>query len=110
MARTMLQGLARKGADIKWLCQSVCGAATKEGSRYYQTRRLSSVAKECSFHSKLSKELPRVDTVNLPVVVRKKLVQQQFSALLEVASNCRDPNGPSSWHAVATCASQSMLH
>ena len=79
MASTVLKGLNKKGADINWLCRDVCGAAVKEGSEFFHTRVLSTV----SFHSKLAKELPRVDLVSLPVQVRKKLGQQTFSCLLD---------------------------
>ncbi|OLQ11356.1 hypothetical protein AK812_SmicGene4845 [Symbiodinium microadriaticum] len=79
MASTVLKGLNKKGADINWLCRDVCGAAVKEGSEFFHTRVLSTVSSERSFHSKLAKELPRVDLVSLPVQVRKKLGQQTFS-------------------------------
>ena len=83
MASTVLKGLNKKGADINWLCRDVCGAAVKEGSEFFHTRVLSTVSSERSFHSKLAKELPRVDLVSLPVQVRKKLGQQTFSCLLD---------------------------
>ena len=84
MVSTVLNGLNKKGADIKWLCQDVCGAAVKEGSKFFQTRVLSSISSEKAFHRKLRKELPVVDAVTLPVQVRKKLGQQSFSALFDI--------------------------
>ena len=83
MASTVLQGLNKKGADIKWLCRDVCGAAVKEGSKFFHTRLLSTISQECSFHKKLRKELPLVELVKLPVQLRKKLCHQSFSVLLE---------------------------
>ncbi|CAE7679498.1 unnamed protein product [Symbiodinium sp. CCMP2592] len=35
MASTVLNGLNKKGADINWLCRDVCGAAVKEGSKFF---------------------------------------------------------------------------
>ncbi|CAE7229072.1 unnamed protein product [Symbiodinium sp. CCMP2592] len=81
MAGTVLGGLAKKGADIKWLCGDVCGAAVDEGSKYFQTRRLSTIRKEDTFHRKIQKDLPKVHTVSLPVQVRKKLGEKSFSVL-----------------------------
>ncbi|CAE7623014.1 unnamed protein product [Symbiodinium sp. CCMP2592] len=81
MASTVLNGLNKKGADIKWLCRDVCGAAVKEGSKFFQTRVMSTIPSEDAFHRKLRKELPTVDMVTLPVQVRKKLGQQTFSEL-----------------------------
>ena len=81
MASTVLGGLAKKGADIKWLCGDICGAAVQEGSRFFQSRRLSRITKESAFHRKIQKDLPKVETVSLPVQVRKKLAQHSFSVL-----------------------------
>ena len=86
MARTVLRSLRQKGANIKFMCADVCGAAVAEGSTFYQTRSLSSVDRESKFHHRLEKDLPKVDKVTLPVQIKKKLKYRSFSPLF--ASYC----------------------
>ena len=67
MATAVMDGLKKKGADIKWLCQSICGSAVAEGSQYFGTRWLSTVGSEKTFHRRLASSLPRTEMIKLPV-------------------------------------------
>ena len=66
-ATAVMDGLKKKGADIKWLCQSICGSAVAEGSQYFGTRWLSTVGSEKTFHRRLASSLPRTEMIKLPV-------------------------------------------
>eukprot|EP00439_Symbiodinium_sp_Y106_P036558 s3661_g4.t1 len=78
MATAVMDGLKKKGADIKWLCQS---------SQYFGTRWLSTVGSEKTFHRRLASSLPRAEMIKLPVQVRKKLGEQSFRGLIGDARN-----------------------
>ena len=80
MAKAVLKSLMKKGADIKFMCEEVCGAAVEEGSDQLQTRLLASINRESKFHSRLVKDLPTVDKLVLPVQIKKKLKYKTFSA------------------------------
>ena len=81
MARTVLKALKNKATNINFMCSEVCGAAVREGSRFYQTRALSGITKESKFHSHLAKDLPKVERIQLPIQVRKKVAHRKFSCL-----------------------------
>ena len=53
MAAAVLKSLRKKSADVRFMCNEVCGAAVEEGSRYFQTRALSSIRQEGKFHRRL---------------------------------------------------------
>ena len=82
MVTAVMDGLKKKGADIKWLCQSICGSAVAEGSQYFGFRWLSTVGSEKTFHRRLASSLPRTEMIKLPVQVRKKLGEQSFRGLI----------------------------
>ena len=84
MAKTVLQSLRKKGTDLKFMCNTVCGAAVQEGSRYFQTKALAGVCKEAKFHKRIARDLPVVSQISLPVQVRKKLRHQKFSSIAAV--------------------------
>ena len=81
MASAMLKSLKKKGADIRFACQEICGAAVAEGSQMFQTRALASVRRESKFHNRIAKDLPRVDEIKLPIQVKKRLKYKKFSSL-----------------------------
>ena len=89
MADVMLKSLRKKGADVRFMCNEVCGAAVAEGSTNYQTRLLASIKDERVLHNKLRAALPHVTKLNLPVIVKKRSVNRNFSA----SSASRHANG-----------------
>ena len=84
MARTVLKGLRKKGADINFMSE-LCSAAVEEGSTRHQTRVMSGIDRESRFHSRLAADLPKVTAVTLPIQVRKKLQYKKFSLLPELS-------------------------
>ena len=90
MAKTVLQSLKRKGTNLRFLCNTVCGAAVEEGSRYFQTRALARICKEAKFHKRIARDLPLVSQISLPVQSRKKLKQQKFSPMAAIFSCALD--------------------
>ena len=81
MGRTVLQGLRKKNADVRFLCADVCSAAVQEGSQMFQTKVLSKILKESRFHSRLAASLPKLKLISLPVQVRKQILYRKFSFL-----------------------------
>ena len=85
MADVMLKSLRKKGADVRFMCQEVCGAAVLEGSTNFHTRLLSSIKDERVLHSKLRSQLPDVTKLKLPVSVKKRPIERDFSASSAIA-------------------------
>ena len=81
VARVVMEPLRNKNTNIKFMLGRWCGAAVKEGAKFYQTRALSSISRESMFHKRLAKDLPTVEALPPPVYVRKKLVHKKFSCL-----------------------------
>ena len=79
MGRTILKGLHKKGMDLRYLCSEFCSAAVEEGSTRFQTKVMAGITKESRFHARLAASLPKVKTVSLPIVVRKKILYRKFS-------------------------------
>ena len=85
MADVMLKSLRKKGADVRFMCQEVCGAAVLEGSTNFHTRLLASIKDERVLHSKLRSQLPDVTKLKLPVSVKKRSIERDFSASSAIA-------------------------
>ena len=75
------KGLRQKNASISFF-QEIAAAAASEGSTRYQTRCLSRMACERRLHTHVSKDLPKIRSIQLPIVLKKAMVQKPFSALL----------------------------
>ena len=80
MTNAVLGSLRKKSADISFLCGTMCDAAVQEGSKRFMTKTLATITREARFHSRLASCLPKVELIQFPVQIKKKLKMKAFSS------------------------------
>ena len=70
---TIRKGLQKKNADVKFLAEVFSAANTESGQRMSSTtRKLMRRGRESSFHRYFARSLPKVSSIDIPILVSKQ--------------------------------------